>query len=420
MIRRIIEKCIGLVVKKDIQEAAGPLQMATVLQSGAEAAIHYMKVISDNEQTDAVILVDASNAFNSMNRNTALHNIQILCSQFSSILINRYRLLVRMIVFGSKEIVSNEGTTQDDNLTMSFYALGTITLLNYLLIASPNAKDVCLADNISDTGTLVNLKKWPSTIISEGSKFGYYVTEDKSWLIVKNENLLNEAQQIFSNSDIKFTSVGKRHLGAAIGSSDFRKVYATEKVDNWYMEISKLSEFAKAQPHAAYSAFYHGEVHKFTSFLITIPGLQEYIKPLDDLIKNEFIRTLLQAIITDQDRVLYLRPIKHGGFGIQILSEISEIHYEHSKSISAPLASVIIMQGSQITDSKFINEIKYSKRKESDVLLKEKILTINQKLDAQTEKAIDDASQPGASSWLSAILLEQYGFASNKAEFRDA
>ena len=39
-----------------------------------------------------------------------------------------------------------------------------------------------------------------------------------------------------------------------------------------------------------------------------------------------------------------------------------------------------------------------SKKKESDVLLNEKILTINQKLDAQTKKADDDASQPGASS----------------------
>ena len=39
-----------------------------------------------------------------------------------------------------------------------------------------------------------------------------------------------------------------------------------------------------------------------------------------------------------------------------------------------------------------------SKKKESDVLLNEKILTINQKLDAQTKKAVDDASQPGASS----------------------
>ena len=66
-------------MKKDIQEAAGPLQMTTGLQSGAEGAIHFMKEIFDDEQKDAVILVDVSNAFNSLNRNAALHNIQILC-----------------------------------------------------------------------------------------------------------------------------------------------------------------------------------------------------------------------------------------------------------------------------------------------------------------------------------------------------
>ena len=57
-----------------------------------------------------------------------------------------------------------------------------------------------------------------------------------------------------------------------------------------------------------------------------------------------------------------------------ILSEISEINYEHSKSISAPLPSVMIMERSQMPDSKVINEIKYSKKKDSNVLLKEKIL----------------------------------------------
>ena len=73
--------------------------------------------------------------------------------------------------------------------------------------------------------------------------------------------------------------------------------------------------------------------------------------------------------------MLYSFPVKHGG--IPILSQISKIHYEHSKSLSEPLASVIIMQGSQIPDSEIINEIKYSKKKESDVLRKERILTIN-------------------------------------------
>ena len=71
--------------------------------------------------------------------------------------------------------------------------------------------------------------------------------------------------------------------------------------------------------------------------------MQEDIKPLDNLIANEFILTLLQAIITGQGRVLYLLSVKHRGLGTPIIFKILEIHYEHSESISAPLASVIIM-----------------------------------------------------------------------------
>ena len=76
------------------------------------------------------------------------------------------------------------------------------------------------------------------------------------------------------------------------------------------------------------------------------------------MITNEFIPILLKAIITDQEIVLYSLPVRHGGLDIPILSEISEIHYKHSKSISAPLASVIIMQRCQIPDNKIINETK--------------------------------------------------------------
>ena len=60
------------------------------------------------------------------------------------------------------------------------------------------------------------------------------------------------------------------------------------------------------------------------------------------------------------------------------------------------------------------------KRKRAMYYWKKKILTINSKFDDQTKKAIDDVSQPGASSWLNYIPLEQYGFSLNKAEFRDA
>ena len=99
----------------------------------------------------------------------------------------------------------------------------------------------------------MSVQQWWSTIISKGSKFGCYVSEDKSWLIVNKKNLLSEAAQIFSNSDIKFTIEGERNLGAAVGSSDFRMIYAKKEVNNWCEEISKLGEYAKTQPQAAYS-----------------------------------------------------------------------------------------------------------------------------------------------------------------------
>ena len=124
ILRQIIGKTIAWTLKDDIQEAAGPIQTATELKNCAEAAIHSMQEIFANEQTDAVILVDAMNAFNSLKRNVALHNIQITCPPFSTIIINTYRHLSRLIVFEAKYILSEEETTQGDNLAIPFYALG--------------------------------------------------------------------------------------------------------------------------------------------------------------------------------------------------------------------------------------------------------------------------------------------------------
>ena len=90
VLRRIIGKSISWVLRDEIQEAAGPLQVATGLNAGAEAAIHAMRTIFTQDSTEAVILIDASNAFNSLNRRVALHNIQITCPPFSTIMINTY------------------------------------------------------------------------------------------------------------------------------------------------------------------------------------------------------------------------------------------------------------------------------------------------------------------------------------------
>lgn len=105
--RRIIAKTIMVTVKEDIKSCAGSLQVCAGQESGAEAAIHAMKSIFESDDTDCVLLVDATNAFNTLNRQATLHNARLLCPSIATALINTYRCNVMMYVIGSEVIQSS-------------------------------------------------------------------------------------------------------------------------------------------------------------------------------------------------------------------------------------------------------------------------------------------------------------------------
>lgn len=67
------------VVKKDIMIAAGPLQVCSGVESGCEVAVHAMREVFDESEIEGALLVDASNAFNALNRKVALHNMKYIC-----------------------------------------------------------------------------------------------------------------------------------------------------------------------------------------------------------------------------------------------------------------------------------------------------------------------------------------------------
>ena len=47
--------------------------------AGVEAVVHSVHDIFSEETTEAVLLIDAGNAFNSINRKVMLHNMKFLC-----------------------------------------------------------------------------------------------------------------------------------------------------------------------------------------------------------------------------------------------------------------------------------------------------------------------------------------------------
>ena len=123
-----IGKAILATIGQNIIDAAGPLRLCVGQQTGYEAALHAMN--SRYETTEAVLLVDANKAFNSLNRKVALRNIQHLFPSLLVVLVNTYREEIDLFVDGAT-LLSTEGTTQGDPLAMA------LALKSYKLAMSP-------------------------------------------------------------------------------------------------------------------------------------------------------------------------------------------------------------------------------------------------------------------------------------------
>ena len=249
--RRIIVKAILVLLKQDILDAAGPLQVCVGQESGCEAAIHAMRQIFADEKTEGTLLVDATNAFNLINRQAALHNISVICPLLAQqVPFNTYQAPVRCVVQGSGEVSSSEGTTQGDPLATVMYALALSPLIDCLqspcptvkqvwyaddatgAATCPTVKQVWYADDANGAATCCELRTWWDTLLAQGQSFGSHLNASKTHLIVKKQSL-DEARRLFEGTNVNINIHGKRHLGAAIGSREYTEQYVGDKVKAW-------------------------------------------------------------------------------------------------------------------------------------------------------------------------------------------
>ena len=79
--RRIIGKTVMRTFRKDVTEVGGAEQLCVGQDGGCEAAVHAMVDMfnDDNDDSKGGLQIDASNAFNCINRKVLLQNIKITC-----------------------------------------------------------------------------------------------------------------------------------------------------------------------------------------------------------------------------------------------------------------------------------------------------------------------------------------------------
>ena len=79
VVRKIFRKDIKKITRQDLQNAVGSLKLCAGQVVGCEAAVHAVNNIFSDDNMEAMIFVDASNAFNSLNRQATLLNSKAIC-----------------------------------------------------------------------------------------------------------------------------------------------------------------------------------------------------------------------------------------------------------------------------------------------------------------------------------------------------
>ena len=162
-------------------------------------------------QAEAMLLSDAENAFNSLNRKLALKNNEIICPSLNNALRNSYESPSLLFVNG-KTILSQERTTQSDPLAMAMYGVALLPLIN--LVKDDMVTQKWYAEDGIAVGSLESLVALHQKLQKHGPAFGYKLT--KCNLIVK-ESSLEKAKKSFESIDIEIVP-GHRVLGSTIGS----------------------------------------------------------------------------------------------------------------------------------------------------------------------------------------------------------
>ena len=228
---------------------------------------------------------------------------------------------------------------------MAMYAIAIIPLIMLLKLTEkfPNkqTKMVAFADDLSAGGSLSNIKKWWNALCNLGPKFGFNPEASKCWLIVKPQ-LVKEAEELFENTKVNITIKGKQHLGATIGSQDYRDEYVINKTDQRANELNNLCETAKLEPQAAYSCFVSGFKHKLNYIMRTILDIRHLLKPIEDIILTKFIPE--KKINQIERKLLSLLPAIYGGLAIPIFAGTSDDEYKNSLNVTEHLRNNIIQQ----------------------------------------------------------------------------
>ena len=447
--RRVICKAIMSAIERDVLLAVTPYQLCVGIPSACEVAVGILGQEFQSESCDGILLVDASNAFNAMNRSAALHNIPRICPAAGRAFVNLYQSDIPLFLEGGLTVLSREGTCQGDPLAMAFYALAMSPLAQRLSLASPDCRQLWFADDDAAAAKLASLREYWRCISSVGPRYGYFPNAQKSILLVKPE-LEQTAKEVFHGTGIAIRSDGVRYLGGYIGSNEFVAGRVSSQINTWLTLMNRLTVLAKTQPQAAYHVVSTAVQAKwrFLQRVCEVPA--DAFGRLDNVIVRFCEGIFGRDELPESLRKLLSLPVRLGGLGIPVPSEGAARQLELSRASTGPIVEFLAAAGadnaaSEVAQSlspgtglcagdasglarrrpRVVDAIAASRavagrtRAQFRESLVDVVSELGPSLTPPQRLLLDTSKEKGVSTWVTSPPSQEHGTILSKSDFRD-
>ena len=212
---------------------------------------------TDETDFTSLLLEDASNGFNELGRKQMLWAVRHLWAAGSRFAFNCYRHSAQLIlVRGNGQpahiLLSREGVTQGDPLSMILYGVALVPLIRFLKAEHPTLIQAWYADDGASLGWSDHQIAFITHLQRHGPHFGIYLNVDKCICIVREADL-EKARNKFEQFGFVLTT-GARYLGGFVGMDENRDEWIDAKVNDWVHGIKELAKAAKKYPQTAYAS----------------------------------------------------------------------------------------------------------------------------------------------------------------------
>lgn len=419
VLQRLCAKTMVFVTAEDVKEMCGSDQLCAGTKSGIEGAIHAMSDLFNENDHSCILLVDASNAFNAMSRPLALWNARIFWPRCARFLFNTYQGFAKIMFKGSdKSILSQEGTTQGDPLSMFLYAVGMLPLIRKL--KSQNWRQNWYADDSACFGEIQKVREWFDVLKVEGPKWGYFPESSKSVLVVKSD-YKEEAEAVFRDLQVKIVT-SHRFLGGVLGSQEESRKFVRENIQKWVDCVKKLGLAAQKSPQAAFCAFTKSLQHEWAFLQRITEGFNQEYENLKSAIHQHFTPNIFEQEISEIEHELFTLPARFGGLNIKDPTLNIDLSYETSRNCTEHLIRSI--KNGQVFNNNDHESKLQSVRKETKVdkenATKVESNRIIQLLPETQRRPISRIISGNASQWLTVIPTAADHLDLSPDQFRDA